>query len=56
MRFLAERMKVVAEPSGAVGLAALLSGVIDGGGKRIGVILSGGNIAADRFARLLAGA
>jgi threonine dehydratase len=56
MRFLAERMKVVAEPSGAVGLAALLSGKVDAHAKRVGVILSGGNIAADRFARLLAGA
>jgi threonine dehydratase len=55
MRFLAERMKVVAEPSGAVGLAALLSGKVDAHAKRVGVILSGGNIAAGRFARLLAG-
>jgi threonine dehydratase len=54
MRFLAERMKVVAEPSGAVGVAALISGVVEARGARVGVILSGGNIAADRFARLLA--
>jgi threonine dehydratase len=54
MRFLAERMKVVAEPSGAVGVAALISGVVEARGARVGVILSGGNIAADRFASLLA--
>ena len=54
MVFLFERMKVVAEPSGAVGLAALLTGKVDGRGRRTGLILSGGNISADRFARLVA--
>ena len=53
MAFLFERLKVVVEPSGAVGVAALLCGAVDGGGARVGVILSGGNIAADVFARLL---
>ncbi len=52
MAFLFERLKVVVEPSGAVGVAALLSGAMDTGG-RVGVILSGGNIAAGAFARLL---
>ena len=54
MVFLFERMKVVAEPSGAVGLAALLTGKVDARGRRTGLILSGGNISADRFARLVA--
>ena len=53
MRFLFERMKVVAEPSGSVGIAALLSGGIDLGGRRAGVVISGGNIDADRFASLV---
>jgi len=53
MAFLFERLKVVVEPSGAVGVAALLCGAVDAGGARVGVILSGGNIAADVFARLL---
>jgi threonine dehydratase len=53
MSFLFERLKVVVEPSGAVGVAALLSGRLDAAGARVGVILSGGNIDASRFARLL---
>lgn len=43
MRFAFERLKVVFEPSGAVGLAALLSGRFDARGKRVGIIISGGN-------------
>jgi threo-3-hydroxy-L-aspartate ammonia-lyase len=43
VRFLFLRMKLVVEPSGALGVAALLSGVVTGPG-RIGVVLSGGNI------------
>jgi threonine dehydratase len=43
VRFLFFRMKLVVEPSGALGLAALLSGAIKAEGA-IGVILSGGNI------------
>jgi threonine ammonia-lyase medium form len=56
MVFLFERMKAVAEPSGAVGIAALLSGKVDVRSRRVGVVLSGGNVAADRFAQLIAGA
>jgi threo-3-hydroxy-L-aspartate ammonia-lyase len=54
MRFLFERCKTVAEPSGACALAALLAGrVPEARGLRVGVTLSGGNVAADRFAELL---
>jgi len=53
MAFLFDRMKLVVEPSGAVGVAALLAGRIDGG--RIGVVLSGGNVGAARFAELVGG-
>jgi threo-3-hydroxy-L-aspartate ammonia-lyase len=53
MRFLFERMKVVVEPSGAVGVAALLAGRIRVTGQRVGAILSGGNVGADRFRELL---
>lgn len=56
MRFAFERLKVVLEPSGACALAALLAGAIDVRGERVGVVLSGGNIGADRFASLVAGA
>jgi threo-3-hydroxy-L-aspartate ammonia-lyase len=53
IRFLFERLKVVAEPSGAVGVAALLEGRVSSPGQRIGVILSGGNVSARRFAELV---
>jgi threonine dehydratase len=52
MRFLFERMKMVVEPSGACAVAALLAGRI--AGERIGVIVSGGNVSAERFAELTA--
>lgn len=55
MRFAFERMKLVIEPSGAAGLAALLFGKIQAGGKRVGVIISGGNVDTARFAQLLSG-
>jgi threonine dehydratase len=54
MRFLFERMKTVAEPSGASALAALLAGKVDASGARVGVTISGGNVTAARFAELLA--
>ena len=47
MRLVWERMKIVVEPSGAVPLAALLEGKLDAVGKRVGVILSGGNADLD---------
>jgi threo-3-hydroxy-L-aspartate ammonia-lyase len=53
MRLLFERLKVVVEPSGAVGVAALLARRVPGVGRRAGVILSGGNIGARRFAELV---
>jgi threonine dehydratase len=53
MRVLFERQKLVIEPSGASALAAVLSGRVDARGKRVGVILSGGNIAIDRFLQLM---
>jgi threonine dehydratase len=43
----------VIEPSGASALAAVLSGRVDVRGLRVGVILSGGNIAIDRFLALM---
>ncbi|MFI9155795.1 threonine/serine dehydratase [Streptomyces sp. NPDC053367] len=55
MRFAFERLKIVLEPSGATPLAALLTGRIGGASRRTGLILSGGNIDAGRFARVCAG-
>jgi threonine dehydratase len=53
MRFLFERMKLVVEPSGAVTVAALLSEQLALPRQRIGAVISGGNIDAERFATLL---
>ncbi|CAL9366052.1 pyridoxal-phosphate dependent enzyme [Streptomyces pilosus] len=52
MRFAFERLKIVLEPSGATPLAALLTGRTGPLPPRVGVILSGGNVDAERFARL----
>jgi threonine dehydratase len=52
MRVLFERVKTVAEPSGACALAALLAGRVDARGLRVGVTISGGNVSARRFAEL----
>jgi len=54
VRFLFYRMKLVVEPSGALGVAALLSGAVQASG-RVGVILSGGNIDGPTMARILTG-
>ena len=53
VRYLFYRMKLVVEPSGALGLAAVLSRVVVPEG-RIGIILSGGNIDAEVLAQILA--
>ncbi|MPZ89529.1 MAG: pyridoxal-phosphate dependent enzyme [Nitriliruptorales bacterium] len=53
MTLLFERMKVVAEPSGASALAALLAGLVDVEGQRVGVVLSGGNVGIQRFCDLM---
>ncbi|MBX7552047.1 threo-3-hydroxy-L-aspartate ammonia-lyase [Streptomyces sp. tea 10] len=53
MRFAFERLKIVLEPSGATGLAALLAGRVDSLPPRVGVIASGGNIDIERFVELL---
>jgi threo-3-hydroxy-L-aspartate ammonia-lyase len=52
MRFAFERLKLVIEPSGAVGIAALQAGLVEG--PSVGIVVSGGNVGADRFAQLLA--
>ena len=56
MAFLFDRMKLVTEPSGASAAAALLAGhVPDAAGARVGIVISGGNVGAARFAELMAG-
>ncbi|MDP9347627.1 MAG: threo-3-hydroxy-L-aspartate ammonia-lyase [Gemmatimonadota bacterium] len=54
MRFLWTRMKLVVEPSGAVSLAPLLAGIPELRGKRVGVIVSGGNVDLSVACALLA--
>ena len=44
LRFFAERMKIVVEPTGCLAAAAILGGVLDCKGKRVGIMLSGGNV------------
>jgi threonine dehydratase len=53
MRLLFERVKVVAEPSGATALAALLAGRVELRAGTVGVVISGGNVDAARFASLV---
>ncbi len=53
MVFLFDRLKIVAEPSGAVGIAALLSRKLAARGASVGVVISGGNVGAARFAELV---
>ena len=53
MFFLWERMKIVVEPTGALAACALLEKKLDAKGKRIGVVLSGGNVDLKAMAALL---
>ena len=54
LQFFAQRMKQVVEPTGCLGAAALLEGVVGLRGARVGVILSGGNVDLPRYAGFLA--
>ena len=53
MRFFAERMKLVVEPTGCLAAAAAFTGAVPVEGKRVGVIISGGNVDLPSFARLV---
>jgi threonine dehydratase len=55
MRFFAERMKMVVEPTGCLGFAAARAMQAQLKGQRVGVIISGGNIDLQRYATMLAG-
>ncbi len=54
MRFFAERMKIVVEPTGALALAGARHSGCDIRGTRVGIIVSGGNVDLARYARFLA--
>jgi threonine dehydratase len=49
MRFFAERMKIVVEPTGCLAAAAAMQGAIDVRGKRVGIIITGGNVDPATF-------
>jgi threonine dehydratase len=53
MRFFAERMKMVVEPTGCLAAAAALHGATPVAGKRVGILISGGNVDLARFAQLI---
>ena len=53
MKFFAERMKMVVEPTGCLAAAAALNGIVDVRGKRVGILVSGGNVDLATFARLV---
>jgi threonine dehydratase len=53
MRFFASRMKIVVEPTGCLGFAAARAMREQLKGKRVGVIISGGNVDMERFCSLL---
>ncbi len=54
MRFFAERMKMVVEPTGCLGFAAACHAGVALAGQRVGVLISGGNVDIRRFGELLA--
>ncbi len=54
MFYLWERMKIVVEPTGALGAAGLFQGAAGCAGRRVGVVISGGNVDLQAMARLLA--
>jgi threonine dehydratase len=53
MRFLLLRLKILVEPTGAVAAAAALTGKLNGYGQRIGVIVTGGNVAPETLCAIL---
>jgi threonine dehydratase len=53
MRFYAERMKMVVEPTGCLTLAAACHAGLDLHGQRVGIVISGGNVDLPRYAQLL---
>lgn len=54
MKFAASRMKMIVEPTGCLAIAAALYGAVNIQNKRVGVIVSGGNVDMAKFARLVA--
>ena len=55
MRVFASTLKMVVEPTGCLGFAAVRRLAAELAGQRVGIVVSGGNIDLDRYAALLAG-
>ncbi|HYH87402.1 MAG TPA: serine dehydratase, partial [Pyrinomonadaceae bacterium] len=55
MRFIIFRMKILVEPTGAVAAAAVLFGRLPKDIKRVGIVVSGGNVDPDALARFVHG-
>lgn len=55
MKFIAERMKIVVEPTGCLGFAAARARKAELRGKKVGIIISGGNVDISRYSEFLAG-
>lgn len=53
MKFAFHHLKLVLEPSGAAGLAALMEGGVDVNGQTVAIVASGGNVDADTFIEAL---
>ena len=53
MKFFAERMKMIVEPTGCLGAAAALHGAVAVEGRKVGILISGGNVDLARFAKLV---
>ena len=53
MKYAWEKMKLVVEPGASVALAAVLHGKIDVKGKKVCIVLSGGNVDEEKFIRAL---
>ena len=53
MKFFAERMKMVVEPTGCLSTAAVLQNVVPVRGARVGIVISGGNVDLPAYAKLL---
>lgn len=54
LKFFAERMKIVVEPTGCLGLAAVMQQLVPIKGRRVGVVISGGNVDLAQYGQFLA--
>ena len=53
MRFFADSMNMVAEPTACLAAAAVINGLVDVSGSRVGILVSGGNVSARTLGEIL---